>query len=195
MRHPEILDVALYAGKDLGLWRGFLVGRHVRNCSNCQREVETFQHSRNTLREGFDPAPGGKEWDRLGAEMAANIRLGLEAGECVTPMPVPRLERDGWKAALALATIFVLMLGGWAVRQYSGWFSSVNVKYARKFNDEMVLKATLGGIGVEQNGRAMALTYERGAVATVSVGLQGSMNARYVDDDTGQVTIHNVYTE
>lgn len=195
MRHPEVSDLALLAGNDLGLWRGFLVGRHVRNCFQCQRELEAFDESKGVLRRGFDPAPDDKQWDRLAAEMSANIRLGLSAGECVTPPSVPRFERDAWKAGFALATIFLLMIGGWMLRQYTGVFNTVSPKYAIKVSDEMVLKATLGGIGVEQNGRTMALAYERGAVPTVTVGLQGSMNARYVDEDTGQVTIHNVYTE
>jgi hypothetical protein len=41
----------------------------------------------------------------------------------------------------------------------------------------------------------MTLMNGRGSDVLYSAGAQGVMRARYVDSDTGQVTINNVYVE
>ena len=52
-------------------------------------------------------------WDRLAAEMTANIHLGLEAGECIGPVRVNRPERIGWRAVTVMAGISALLMGAW----------------------------------------------------------------------------------
>ena len=54
--------------------------------------------------------PEGADWDRLAAEMTANIRVGLAAGECVAPRRKLDLSRS-WKPA-------GLVAGSWPA---SGW--------------------------------------------------------------------------
>ena len=62
--------------------------------------------------------------------------------------------------------------------------------------NELVLRATMGGVEMRRADRALTLTYAgSGTAATVSVAGEGSVNARYVDDESGQVTIHHVYAE
>ena len=57
--------------------------------------------------------PQGVDWDRLAAEMTANIHLGLEAanasGRCAPPKP----ERIGWRAAMVMAGLSVVLVGAW----------------------------------------------------------------------------------
>src|ERR1019366_954019 len=53
-------------------------------------------------------------WNRMAAEIKANIRLGLEAGECVgaAEMPLRRpASMSAWRASAAFASI-VLLVGG-----------------------------------------------------------------------------------
>ncbi|MGH7246702.1 MAG: hypothetical protein ACREH9_01225 [Pseudomonadota bacterium] len=59
----------------------------------------------------------------------------------------------------------------------------------------VVLEANTGGIEVKQNGRAMTFVSPSAEAVTVSVSLQGSAQASYVDSQTGQVTIANVYAQ
>jgi hypothetical protein len=59
-------------------------------------------------------------------------------------------------------------------------------------SNELVLLNTASGIEMAQGGRALALTYDDAAAATVTVGAQGSMRARYINEDF-EVTIQNVY--
>jgi len=46
---------------------------------------------------------------------------------------------------------------------------------------------------VRENGGSLALLHPRSDGLTISVNMQGSAGARYIDSDTGQVTINRVY--
>jgi hypothetical protein len=59
--------------------------------------------------------------------------------------------------------------------------------------DEVVLEASRSSIQVRENGGTLSLMHPRSDGVTISVNMQGSAGARYVDSDTGQVTINRVY--
>ena len=61
----------------------------------------------------------------------------------------------------------------------------------------VVVQTTDGGIQVRDGGHALRLLHAKAEDrdVTYTVGAQGSMRARYVDPDTGNVTINNVYAE
>jgi hypothetical protein len=134
-------------------------------------------------------------WARLAAEMKANIRLGLAAGECVAagggeveePWPLFR----GTRPAMAMASLAVLLVAGCMLERPQP------ERIAAAPLGGSVVEQTAGGIRVEQGGGSLGL--RNGGVTarevTYSVGAQGSMRARYVDPDSGQVTINNVYAE
>lgn len=139
--------------------------------------------------------PPGLDWDRLATEMKANIRLGVEAGECVGPVPAAPARRIPWMPAAAMAVVasVFLTLAWWQARTLRPQYQA-NARPALA-NGEVVLKATNGAIGVERNGETLTLMHQGSTAGAVSVGVQGSLNARYIDEDGGQVTIHHVYTE
>jgi hypothetical protein len=69
-------------------------------------------------------------------------------------------------------------------------------------DESMILRATASGVELNQGGQSMSLLHVRAAQGpggqldvTYSAGAQGSMRARYVDLDTGYVTINNVYVQ
>src|SRR5579872_5751419 len=81
MRHPNQATLALHAGGDLGAFARWKLERHLAKCSTCTAEVESFEGVREMVAElGEIPEV---PWAAMAAEMKANIRLGLEAGECV----------------------------------------------------------------------------------------------------------------
>src|ERR1700736_3003585 len=92
-RHGMETDLALYAAGDLPFWRSALVGLrvrlHLRGCDECRELAEAMRADRAELRRSADDLPAdiskNCDWDQLAAEMTANIRVGLAAGECVTP--------------------------------------------------------------------------------------------------------------
>ena len=95
-KHFDDFELALFASGDLPVLRRVRVSLHVRRCVECREMVESFQDSREALRGMMHRLPAeldesSPEWQRLAAEMTANVHLGLEAGECVAR--VPSLQR------------------------------------------------------------------------------------------------------
>jgi hypothetical protein len=60
---------------------------------------------------------------------------------------------------------------------------------------ELELGVTESGIEIKAGGQGMQLLNGRGRGVMYSAGAQGSVRARYVDSETGYVTINNVYVQ
>jgi hypothetical protein len=61
--------------------------------------------------------------------------------------------------------------------------------------DGVVVQTTANGIQVREGGQALRLLHSGAQNVQYSVGAHGSMRARYVDPETGYVTINNVYAD
>jgi hypothetical protein len=191
MKHPSQATLALQAGGDLGFFSRWRVERHLTHCERCREELEAYQVTRQILPDlaEIPEIP----WNRLAAEMKANIRLGLEAGECVrTPEPALRETRwfTGARAAVALASVVVLLVTGAVLERPA----PVNLPGAADEGEGLVVQDTGDGIQVRRGGQALRLMNPSQRVL-YSPDAQGSMRARYVDPETGYVTINNVYAE
>ena len=110
MHHPNESDLALYAGNDLDRLARLRVDWHLRTCGKCQQEVTEFSSLRaDTVRNAQEP---DVNWNRLAAEMKANIRLGLEAGECIAPVQAKYRTHPRWAwATLATAALIAIAAG------------------------------------------------------------------------------------
>lgn len=186
MKHPNQATLALHAGGDLGLFARWKVNRHLACCESCRDEVSEFEALREIL-------PDLKEipevpWGRLAAEMKANIRLGLEAGECVRSGEPPLRDHPlftGTRTAVALASVMALLVTGLMLER------PVPVSA----DDGSVVQATANGIQVRRGTQALRIMNNGAVNVTYSPDAQGGMRARYVDPETGYVTINNVYAE
>jgi hypothetical protein len=189
MTHPSQSVLALYAGKDLGWLRRLRMERHLARCADCRNEVEAFASVRDEL-TGLSELPA-VSWNRLAAEMKANIRLGLAAGECVRgEQPVAPLDwLSGARATVACASVAALLVAGLFLQRPAP--PAPRAAGA----DTAILRATSNGIELNQGGQSLSLMHVRAGDVTYSAGAQGSMRARYVDADTGNVTINNVYVQ
>jgi anti-sigma factor RsiW len=193
MLHPPDETLALYAGSDVDLWTRFRIGRHLGRCERCSRHVEEFRGMRDFLETEQGELPRAVEWGRLAAEMKANIRLGLAAGECVSPAEPDRI-RIPWRTPAVALPLLLIIIAGWILQSVPP-LKSVRAPGAVVEATGVVLDGGPAGIGVEQDGRGFRLLHPRAADSIVySVGSE-SVNARYVDADTGQVTISHVYAE
>jgi hypothetical protein len=83
MKHPDALEIALYAGDDLGFWERLRIRRHVANCAECGREAQAIAEARSHLRQSAPELPSDLNWNRLADEMTGNIRVGLAAGQAI----------------------------------------------------------------------------------------------------------------
>jgi hypothetical protein len=198
MSHPDSRDLALYAGGELDFFNRLRLARHVRGCTACRTEAARFESQRAAVREHAPLIPADVNWDSLASEMRANIRLGLAASECIA-----HTQRRGaspvWRLAAISVGVVVFLAGGWWVGTHPatpGPQTAVTVQAEPKPESGTILNATVSGVGLERNGHGLTLTYAGSpALTAVTAGTRGSVNARYVDEETGQVTIHHVYSE
>jgi len=189
MKHPGGETLALLAGGELGFLDRWFQRRHVSGCESCQREIEAFSDLRSAASELSELPEVG--WGRLAAEMRANIRLGLAAGQCVRKEPASHEPRflpapRSLVACASLAALLVMAL--WIQRPLPGRRQAAQ-------QNGIVLEATGNGIGLQEGGQRLILMHPGAKEVTYSVGAQGSMRARYVDAESGYVMINNVYVQ
>jgi anti-sigma-K factor RskA len=188
MSHPDEVVLALYAGGELGFWERRRAGRHIRGCADCRRAVEEYREARLALRSGAGELPPDVQWARLAAEMKANIRVGLAAGECVGPVETAP-ARAFWKTAVALVPVTLVVLAGvWLQR-------SQPPGPAAPAPEGIVLEATSEGIQLRQGEGVLEVQHPQAGEVMHSVSAEGTLRARYVDSETGYVTIAHVYAE
>jgi hypothetical protein len=66
------------------------------------------------LKQAAAEMPPGVNWERLAAEMTANIRVGLAAGECVAPRRRKPVAFAAWKpAAIATGAVAIVSAAWW----------------------------------------------------------------------------------
>jgi hypothetical protein len=192
MKHPGMSDLALFAGGDLPLFSRWLVGRHLSVCSLCQREISSFQNARRELGSSALKVPMGVNWDRLGAEIAANIHVGLDAGECIEVRHALSFHSAAYRLRSKPALVFAVT----ATLVIAGWFLVPRQTQWRQADAEaMVLETTPNGIEVKNDQRALTMMHPKADNVVYTVNTEGEMRARYVDTETGQVTINHVYVE
>jgi hypothetical protein len=185
MKHPNQATLALHAGGDLGRIARWRTGRHVARCERCREEMAAFEGMRQALPDLAEMPE--INWNRLAAEMKANIRLGLAAGECVRasePLGQTPLF-GGARAVVAMASLMALVAAGLVLQHPAPVVA---------YEPGIVVEATADGIRVSEGGQAMGLLTSGAEKrdVTYTVGAQGSMEARYVDRDTGYVTVNTL---
>lgn len=201
--HPDDRKIVLYACGDAGWVERFATARHLRTCEACKRRAETFRRDRLSVREAAAELPEGLDWNRLAAEMTANIHVGLEAGECVSDVrPLKARPAATWRPAFAAACLGVIVLGAAYLNfpeaqkaSLARGVSKIWTQPAAVTDQGVALASTRNGIEVRENGAAFTMVNPGQSPTVVVVNTSGSLRARYVDDDTGQVTITNVYAQ
>ena len=197
MNHLSELDLALLAGGDAGRIRRFSLERHLRACPECAGKMEEFRNFRSELADFADASElPAATWNSLAAEMRANIHLGLEAGECVRGVA---RHRD-WTLRFAAAGACVLVLAG------AGLFlrdSRVpQAAFARSASPSpdaelpvAMVASTTSGVELRSGSTSLTLLNKQGVVSNQTVSAQGAVRSRYIDGETGSVTINNVYLD
>jgi len=197
MKHPSIEKLALYSGGELAWWSRITMQRHVHSCAQCQEEVALFGEAATAVREETAEMPGGVQWDRLAAEMRANVRVGIAASEAISSYG-SRIEAGpaqgmSWRMTV-LTTGFVIMLS-------IGYWLNASKKSeqiaAMRGPDPIVAEASERGVGMSDGSKGMELRGPKTNLraAFVAVSTVGSAGAQYVDEETGQVTVNHVYVE
>lgn len=215
-QHIAETDLALYVSGDLSLLRQLAVRFHARSCDRCLASIARYRADLALVKEIANEMPEGVKWDRLSQEMTANIHVGLAAGECVAPVSRGWAKRDrqpmrvNWKLAAASGGAMALLTVAWLLNMPAGTTSElgramsailhgrgsvITPQVAGMIEDRgPVVFANQQGIEVRENNNTMGGSDDARPVA-VTVSVQGSASARYVNADTGQMTITSVYVQ
>lgn len=185
MRHPSLEELALWAGGELPWWKKPGLSWHLKRCTSCRSQADKFVHLRSWLEQTAQGLPEGVDWDRLAAEMAANIRLGLAAGECVGEPARSPSSVHRW-IAVASAALMLVVGVMW-------WLHVPRTRPAvRSTEPDIVVQVTGEGIELKGAHGAMTLIVPR-REAFVAASSAGSVSASYLDEQTGLVVVSDVY--
>src|SRR5579883_1878757 len=192
MKHPGEATLALYAGQDLGPLTRWRTQRHLARCPQCRDEVSSFSALRQEV--GDLAELPDVPWNRMAAEMKANINLGLAAGECVRDSRTTNPYGFSWmRAAVACASIAVLLATGFWLERPAPVKPPVSVAETQP---GISLRAVGYGVEVRNGDQAFVLKNGPGTEDVMyTAGAQGSIGARYVDRSSGYVTINTVYVQ
>lgn len=197
--HPELEVLALYAGRDLGLRARWRTARHVKRCADCEQQVSIFRAAQAELKReaeaqtltGFEAVAN---WSRLEREMLGNIGVGVAAARCIDKVG----HRHAWFSKGGfVAALVILFVAGWAThipKEESARLAAVMGKFLggqRVVQAGTILQTTPDGIEVQTQGATLTILHPRSAV--VSLSGASAVEARYIDEETGQMTITNVY--
>jgi len=188
--HLAESTLALYAGKELSVVSRFRIALHLRRCGRCRRHAEEMRRTSRWMHAQRNETPAGVHWDEMAAEMTANIRLGLAAGRCVgfQPAETDSAPRFAWLSPALALPVLVLVIAGWILQSWHPPLQPVH--------SGLVLQASYSdsGIGVEKDGRGLSMPSPH--TQNVVYSVQGSAaGVRYVDAESGQVTISHVYAQ
>lgn len=213
-RHIAETDLALFVSGDVSLWRYVKITAHTAGCEACRARIEAYRQSRKRLKDAAAEMPAGADWDRLAAEMTANIRVGLAAGECVAPRRKKAVS-FGWKPVAAAAGVIVLMSAAWMLNLPASDGDSLAHAMRSLFQGSgrgqvrpnpgagtavaqergSVVQASSDGVELRENGVAVSIPEAASRPVAITVSAPGSASARYVDPDTGQIVINSVYVQ
>ena len=197
-QHLKETELALAASGDGGVWAGFRLRRHLKSCTECQLAMESFTDLRGALSADLARGPN---WDERALEMRANIRLALEAGECVREQSMHEqgasIAAPTWnpRFALALASLFLLAGAGIFLRETPTAPVNSVVAATRVASASPMLASSDAGIEFRSGETSVMLLNRNGVVADQTVSTLGEIRSRYIDGDTGAVTINNVYLQ
>jgi hypothetical protein len=197
--HPAVEVLALYSRGDLPLLARMRVKAHLLECAACEHQVALFISSlrelkREAANETLTAFEAIADWNTLEREMLGNIVVGVAAARCVEKVGRKRV----WAPRLAIgAGLTVLFVAGWITHIPSEQTNHLAATLSHFVGLHQPAKpmnyvqATPSGIAVRSQGVTLTILHPPGAI--VSLSGNSSVEARYVDEDTGQLTITNVY--
>lgn len=199
-KHPTHRSLSLYLRGDLPWVPTLNVRMHLRGCHRCQQYVVSIQDAVGELRReadaqtltGFEAIA---DWPRLEREMIGNIAVGVAAARCVDHVGHGRRILT-WSAAVT--GLLLLFAAGWTThipREQTEHIFAALQRWATHApqGGGTVLRSSPEGVAVRAQGSTLTLMHPRSAV--ISLSSTSGMEARYVDAETGQVTITSVYAQ
>jgi hypothetical protein len=176
--------------------------RHLASCDACSREVSEVRSSTSVLRRDaatttLSSFEAIADWAALEREMLANIKVGLDAARCIGP--ARRNSMPSIRMALCMCALFAFAAIGWWMNISRAETDRLTASFRRivgmtpPLEPGSIVQTSLLGISVRSQGATLTLLNPAATPVTVSLSGSSAVTASYVDDETGQVTITNVY--
>lgn len=199
MKHLADSQLALAARGELPLPARLRAQAHCLLCRDCRHSLALYRqdHSRVQQAVAAFTLPRSTSWPALEQEMLANIRLGLEVSALCPPPPVPTpAPAIRWRAGVAVAALTLIVLSGWFLSGPGSrpYLRSLPGPVAMVESGPLRLTGGREGVSVENRGSGFILRHAS-ASARFEVGLEGSVRASVVDQDSGQITVSQIYVE
>ncbi len=197
--HPTAEVLALYSRGDLPALPRLRLKAHLLECTHCEHQVALFAASLSQLKreaasETLTAFEAIADWKVLEREMMGNIVVGVAAARCIDNVGRKRV----WFSRLAFAAgLSVLFVAGWITHIPSEQTHHLAASLARivgvhqRSGPVNMVQATPNAIAVRSQGVTLSIMHPPTAV--VSLSGNSSMEARYVDEESGQLTIASVY--
>lgn len=199
--HPGAAILALFSGGDLPWREMWRLRRHVNRCDQCEHKVAEFRAAKAELKReaqaetltGFEAIA---DWSVLEREMLGNIAVGVAAARAIDKVS---RGRSFLLKGTILAGFTILFAAGWATHIPSDETAHLATSLRQLIGMERTqisgpfLKTTPDGIAVRAQGATLTIIHPPSAI----IGVSGpeSVSARYIDEDTGEVTITKVYAQ
>ena len=196
MRHFSEHEAALASSGDLPLILKLQSQAHCLVCPACRARVASYRSDRSRVDHAVDSfeLPRAIKWDQLEAEMLGNIRLGLDVDAIHQGSGRKEEERYiPWRAAVAIVAMTVIVITGWFLAGPGS--RPIPSAVAQVRSGGFLLRGDENGVGVESRGRGMILRNVASRSNRLEVGLEGSVRSSVVDQDSGQVTVSQIYVE
>ncbi len=201
MRHLNDSEAALASSGDLSFFAHLRSKAHCAVCKSCRMRVELFQQDAERVRRivpEFE-LPRSMDWGEIEREMFANVRLGLDVSEIRSDFG-KRGESEraiSWPGAVSIATLTAIVITGWflAGPRTQQYLLHAPRAVAQVKSGALILQGDENGVGVESRGVGMILRNVSSASSRFEVGLEGSVRSSVVDQDSGQVTVSQIYVE
>ncbi len=199
--HPRIAILALLSSGDLSWKESWRLRRHVNHCEQCEQQVAEFRAAKAELKreaqsETLTAFEAIADWAALEREMLGNIAVGVAAARCVDKV---RRGRSFLIKGAVFAGLTALFVAGWITHipseQTAHLTASIRqiIGLDRPQMSGTQLRTTTEGIMVRAQGATLTIMHPPSAVVLLSG--PSSMSARYVDEETGEVTITKVYAQ
>lgn len=209
MNHLTGQEAALAADGDLPMLEQMRSRAHCLVCAKCRTRVAQFKQDGVRVRAivpDFE-LPRAIKWTELENEMFANIRLGMDVsairhdfGREVDAIGNEESQpRLGWRASIAIGAVCATVMTGWFLAGPRGnpymQMAQPEAAIAQVRSGELLLKGDQAGVGVESRGSGLILRSSASQPSRVEVGLEGSVRRSAVDNESGQITVSQIYVE
>lgn len=199
LSHPAVEILALHLRGELALISRLRCKWHLSSCPECRAVLQGLRSSFDYLRSeaASEAMPGysaTSNWTRLEREMAGNIVVGVAAARCIDKVGKKRRWIPTVAVATGLSAVFAVAWQTHIPPEQTNRILAAFSQYihgSRARPSSSVVQTTPTGIAVRSQGVTLTILHPR--TALVSVSGASAVEARFIDEDSGQVTITNVY--